>query len=93
MEHPEQPVRPTVTPDTGLKIKVPSTPEGKEFLNRLKELLAVEELPFQKICGPGPATPDAGATHAEALRSAPSGGSGSTTYALDLRLEQEGWAP
>ena len=93
MENSEKPVRPTVTPDTGLKIKVPSTPEGKEFLNKLKQLLAVEELPFQKICGQGPATPPVGTTHAEALRSAPSSGSGSTTYVLDLRLEQEGWAP
>ena len=90
MENPKTPVRPTDVPDTGLKIKVPSTPEGKEFLEKLKQLLAVEELPFEKVCSSGHGQQE---SHLEAHRAAPSTGSGSTTYALDLRLEQEGWAP
>ncbi len=90
MENPQTLVHPTVKPDTGLKVKVPSTPEGREFLEKLKQLLAVEELPFEKVCSSGQEHPK---TQLEGNQSAPSDISGSTTYTLDLRLEQEGWAP
>jgi hypothetical protein len=94
MDNPEKILRPTVQPDTGLKIKIPDTEEGRRFLEDLKNLLKVEDLPFQKVCS---STPNP--TYLEASAESPSDTSeattrsGSATYSLDLRLEQEGWTP
>ncbi|GAA3757390.1 hypothetical protein [Terriglobus aquaticus] len=88
MEKPEKILSPTVQPDTGLKIKIPDTEEGRRFLEDLKQLLKVEDLPFQKVCSTAQRP-----TYLDASAAPSSEASGSTTYSLDLRLEQEGWAP
>lgn len=94
MDNPEKILAPTIQRETGLKIKVPDTEEGRRFLEDLKNLLKVEDLPFQKVCSSAP-----NPTYLEARAESPSDrsgstdSSGSTTYSLDLRLEQEGWAP
>ncbi len=72
---------PTVVKQESLQVKIPHTKEGKAFLAQLQELLRTKELPFQKICSPNQRAVDSGS------------GSGGTTYALELRLEQEGWPP
>ena len=72
---------PTLRSNQGLKLQIPNTPEGREFYEKLKELLGGKELPFVQSCP----TPINGAEIAS--------GTGSTTYALDIRLEQEGWPP
>ena len=72
---------PTLKSNQGVTLQIPSTPEGREFLEKLKELLGGKELPFVQSC---PTPIGRAATASEA---------GSTTYALDIRLEQEGWPP
>lgn len=85
MSDPERKFKPTVESQKQLKVQVPNTPEGRHFLEKLKELLSVEELPFAQSC---PAEPQHRPHEA-----VPHTTSGSTTYALDIRLEQEGWPP
>lgn len=86
MSVPERKFKPTVDSQKQLKVQVPHTPEGREFLEKLKDLLSVEHLPFAQSCPPTEHQRKAEGTMA--LSS-----SGSTTYALDIRLEQEGWPP
>lgn len=74
---------PTLKSNEGVKLQIPHTPEGREFLAKLKELLGGKDLPFVQSC-PTPIDRTASAT---------SSGTGSTTYALEIRLEQEGWPP
>lgn len=85
MSDSETKFKPTVRSEKEFKVQVPNTPEGREFLEKLKQLLSVDELPFTQSCPPTPQRkPQAEPAHAK---------SGSTTYALDIRLEQEGWPP
>jgi len=82
--HPGEPVRllsPTVVKQESLQVKVPYTEEGRIFLAKLQELLQVKELPFQQTCSPKQRATDSDS------------GSGGTTYALELRIEQEGYPP
>jgi hypothetical protein len=65
-----------------LEVKIPYTEEGKLFLAKLQELLRTKELPFQQICSPNQRAVDP-----------KSSGTGGTTYALELRIEQEGFPP
>ncbi len=73
---------PTVVKQESLQVKIPYTEEGKVFLAKLQELLRTKELPFQRVCSPSQTTVDP-----------KSAGSGGTTYALELRIEQEGFPP
>jgi hypothetical protein len=43
---------PTITSQQALKLSIPHTPEGKEFLEKLQSLLGVKELPFTQTCPP-----------------------------------------
>ena len=74
---------PTVVNQESLKVKIPHTDEGKLFLAKLQDLLRTTKLPFTRVCSPGQ-TP----TGARTTGSSADDGS---TYALDMRLEQEGW--
>jgi hypothetical protein len=74
---------PTLKPQEGLKLQIPYTPEGKQFLEQLKTLLGGKELPFARTCPPTPIV-KSDAVAAPASEAA-------TSYSLDLRLEQEGW--
>ncbi len=74
---------PTLKPQEGLKLQIPYTPEGREFLEQLKTLLGGKELPFAKTCPPTP-------IHTSGV-AAPAASVAATSYSLDLRLEQEGW--
>jgi hypothetical protein len=65
-----------------LEVKVPYTEEGRIFLAKLQELLRTKELPFKQICSPKQRAVDA-----------KSSGNGGTTYALEMRIEQEGFPP
>lgn len=85
MSEQERKFKPTVQSQKQLKVQVPNTPAGKEFLEKLKELLSVQDLPFAQSCPAEPQRRPEGAT--------PHTSTGSTTYALDIRLEQEGWPP
>lgn len=73
---------PTLKQQPGLKLTIKNTQEGREFLEKLKSLLGTKELPFIQTCPP---TNKAQVTEG--------GDGGSTTYSLDLRLEQEGFPP
>ncbi|WP_419806302.1 hypothetical protein [Terriglobus sp.] len=82
--------KPTVKSQPSLKVQVPNTPEGREFLEKLRQLLRIEELPFVQSCP----SQHGHAIVAAAMKPAAAGSStGSTSYALDLRIEQEGFAP
>jgi hypothetical protein len=74
---------PTLKPQEGLKLQIPYTPEGREFLDKLKALLGGKELPFVRTCPPTPISTSSGVAKSEAVSL--------TSHALDLRLEQEGW--
>lgn len=78
---------PTVVQQESLQVKIPHTEEGKLFLAKLHELLQTSQLPFKQICSP---SQKAVAPKGIAAKSTEAGG---TTYALDMRLEQEGWPP
>ena len=73
---------PVLRPQQSVKLQIPHTPEGREFVERLKALLGTKELPFVQTCPPTK-QPTVGASE----------DSGSTTYSLDIRMEQEGWPP
>lgn len=73
---------PTVVKRESLEVKVPYTEEGRIFLAKLQELLRTKELPFKQVCSPG-----------QTAVGPKSSGSGGTTYALELRIEQEGYPP
>jgi len=73
---------PTVVKRESLEVKIPYTEEGKLFLTKLQELLRTKELPFKPVCPPNQTAVDP-----------KSSGSGGTTYALELRIEQEGFPP
>ena len=81
-DHPTK-FTPTLKSDQGVKLQIPHTPEGREFVEKLKALLGGKELPFVQSCP----------TPVDLAGTGKSSGTGSTTYALDLRLEQEGWPP
>lgn len=88
-----EPVSPTVVKQESLHVKIPHTEEGKAFLAKLHELLRTSELPFKQVCSPSqtPVDPKSVALAASAPKGA--GKKGGTTYALEMRLEQEGWPP
>ena len=90
MSDAERKIVPTVERQTGLKVQIPDTAEGREFLEKLKQLLKVEHLPFTVTCQ---GQERHATSHIQAAAAPATQSSGSTTYALDLRLEQEGWAP
>jgi len=75
---------PTVVKQESLQVKIPHTEEGRLFLAKLHELLKTSDLPFKQVCPP---TQSKSKTDLKA-----SEGDG-TTYALEMRLEQEGWPP
>jgi|GEM_PF-3686003 len=84
---------PTVVKQESLQVKIPHTEEGKLFLAKLHELLQTSDLPFKQVCSPiqTPVDPKGMAIAASAPKD--SGKKGGTTYALEMRLEQEGWPP
>ncbi len=67
-------------------MKIPYTEEGKAFLAKLHELLKTSELPFKQVCPP---TKSKSKSKTD-LKASESGG---TTYALEMRIEQEGFPP
>lgn len=74
---------PTVVKQECLQVKVPYNEEGRVFLAKLQELLRTKELPFKQVCSPNQTASDSKCSEK----------SGGTTYALELRIEQEGYPP
>lgn len=73
---------PTVVKQESLQVKVPYTEEGRLFLAKLQELLQTKELPFKQVCSPN-----------QTAVGPKGSGTGGTTYALELLIEQEGYPP